>query len=245
MYKESIKIKEYFEKLYKSSKFEFYKIAEQNIINENKMFIVTANPETIMSSEENKSLKKALLDRNTSIIPDGIGVVKGAKMLGYSVFETIPGVELCTKLFEICNQYKKSIFLFGAKQEIVLKLSEKIKVDYPNANICGFENGYVNNKQEIMEKISTLKPDVVLVALGIPQQEILIYNNLNKFNKGIFVGVGGSFDVLSGTKKRAPKLFRKLHIEWLYRIMKEPKRLKRFFKSNIKYIFKIKKEVQR
>ena len=192
-----------------------------------------------MFSEENETLKKALLDENTTIIPDGIGIVKGAKMLGYSVPEAIPGVELCSKLFEYCNQYKKSIFLFGAKPEIVLKLSEKIKTDYPNAVICGIENGYVENKQEIMEKISTQNPDVVLVALGIPHQEILIYNNLNIFNKGIFVGVGGSFDVLSGAKKRAPKLFRKLHLEWLYRILKEPKRLKRFFKSNIEYLFKI------
>lgn len=192
-----------------------------------------------MFSEENETLKKALLDENTTIIPDGIGIVKGAKMLGYSVPETIPGVELCSKLFEYCNQYKKSIFLFGAKPEIVLKLSKKIKTDYPNAVICGIENGYVENKQEIMEKISAQNPDVVLVALGIPHQEILIYNNLSKFHKGIFVGVGGSFDVLSGVKKRAPKLFRKLHLEWLYRILKEPKRLKRFFKSNTKFLLNI------
>ena len=216
-------------------------MVEQNIIKEKKMFIVTANPETIMIAEENKDFKNALLSQNTTIIADGIGIVKGANILGYSVLETIPGVELCTQLFEYCNQYKKSIFLFGATQEIVFKLSEKIKTDYPNSNICGFENGYTPNKQEVMEKISILKPDVVLVALGIPQQELLIYDNLNKFNKGIFVGVGGSFDVLSGAKKRAPKLFRKLHLEWFYRILKEPKRLKRFFKNNVKYLFAIKK----
>ena len=243
MCKESIKIREYFEKLYKNTKNEFNKIVEQNLINGTKMFIVTANPETIMFSEENETLKKALLDKNTTIIPDGIGIVKGAKMLGYTVPGTIPGVELCTNLFEYCNRYKKSVFLFGAKPEVVLKLSEKIQIDYPNINICGFENGYVEDKQVVMENISNLQPDVVLVALGIPQQEILIYNNLNKFKKGIFVGVGGSFDVLSGTKKRAPKFFIKFHIEWLYRILKEPKRFKRFFKSNVRYIFKLKQEV--
>lgn len=238
-----IKIKAYFEKLYKSTKESFFEIVKQNIINEKKMFIVTANPETIMTSEQNNDFKEALLDENTTIIPDGIGTVKGAKMLGYHVEETIPGVELCTKLFEYCNQYSKNIFLLGAKQEVLEKLVNVLERNYPNAHICGYENGYVENKQAVFDKIPNLEPDVVLVALGIPEQELLIYKNLNQFNKGIFVGVGGSFDVLSGTKKRAPKIFIKLHLEWLYRILKEPKRLKRFFNSNVKYILKIKKEV--
>ena len=238
-----IKIKAYFEKLYKSTKESFFEIVKQNIINEKKMFIVTANPETIMTSEQNNDFKKALLDENTTIIPDGIGTVKGAKMLGYHVEGTIPGVELCTKLFEYCNQYSKNIFLLGAKQEVLEKLVNVLERNYPNAHICGYENGYVENKQAVFDKIPNLEPDVVLVALGIPEQELLIYKNLNQFNKGIFVGVGGSFDVLSGTKKRAPKIFIKLHLEWLYRILKEPKRLKRFFNSNVKYILKIKKEV--
>lgn len=232
-------MKKYFERLYKYTKNDFYEILRQNLINDKKMFIVTANPETVMIAENNAILKNALLDENTTIVPDGIGIVKGARILNYNISETIPGVDLCTKLFEFCNQYKKSIFLFGAKQEIVQKLSEKIKQDYPNTIICGFENGYVKNRQEVMEKISSLKPDVVLVALGIPNQEILIYNNLNNFNKGIFIGVGGSFDVLSGAKRRAPKFFIRLHIEWLYRIIIEPKRLKRFIQSNLCYVIKI------
>ena len=95
-----------------------------------------------------------------------------------------------------------------------------------------------------MEKISKLKPDILLVALGIPMQEELIYRHMNEFNKGIIVGVGGTFDVLSGTKKRAPKIFIKLNLEWLYRIIKEPSRLKRFWNNNVKFIFKVRKEKQ-
>lgn len=229
----------YFEKIYKGSKNEFHKLVRKNLKSNTKMFIVTANPETLMIAEEDDNLKKALLDNNTTIIADGIGVVKGAKMLSYNIEETIPGVELCSKLFEYCNELKKSIFLLGAKDETVSKLVNIINSKYPNAIVCGYENGYVEDKQSVFNKIETLHPDIVLVALGIPQQELLIYNNLDKFNKGIFVGVGGSFDVLSGTKKRAPKMFRKLYLEWLYRIMSEPKRLKRFFSSNVKYILKI------
>lgn len=238
-------MKEYFDKLYKNSKEEFFNQINDFLINEDKKFIVTANPETLMIAENNSSFKKALLDSNTLIIADGIGVVKGAKMLNYNIKETIPGVELCTKLFEYCDKFNKSIFLFGAKEEIAKKLVDVINTKYPKAKVCGYENGYVKDKQKVFKKISLSKPDVVLVALGIPDQELLIYKNLDKFTKGIFVGVGGSFDVLSGAKKRAPKLFRNLHLEWLYRILKEPKRLKRFFNSNVKYIFKLYTEKRR
>ena len=92
-----------------------------------------------------------------------------------------------------------------------------------------------------MEEIIKLKPDILFVALGIPYQEKLIGKYYNKFKKGIFIGVGGSFDVLSGTKKRAPRLFIKLKLEWLYRIICEPKRLKRFFKYNVKFLFRSKR----
>lgn len=233
---------EYFKKIYKNSSAEFNQIVKSSLTNDNKMFIVTANPETLMIAEENNNLKKALLDNNTTIIADGIGIVKGAKLLHHTINETIPGVELCSKLFEYCNELKKSIFLFGSKEEVTSKLVELIKSKYPDLIISGYENGYVKDKQAVFNKLVSIKPDVILVALGIPHQELLIYDNLDNFDKGIFVGVGGSFDVLSGTKKRAPKIFRKLHLEWFYRIMREPKRLKRFFNSNIKYIFRILKE---
>lgn len=233
---------EYFTKIYKDSADSFHNLVKSNLSNNRKMFIVTANPETLMIAEKNYDFKSTLLDDATTIIADGIGIVKGSKMLKHDIKETIPGVELCTKLFEYCNELQKSIFLLGAKEEVVSRLVQVINSNYPNAKVCGYENGYVHNKQDVFKKIINLNPDVVLVALGIPDQELLIYNNLSNFNKGIFVGVGGSFDVLSGSKKRAPKCFRNLHLEWLYRIMKEPKRCRRFFNSNIKYILKINNE---
>ncbi len=236
-------MQEYFKKIYQNSANEFHNLVKENMQNNKKMFIVTANPETLMIAENTKDFKNVLLDKGTTIIADGIGIVKGAKILKKNIKETIPGIELCSKLFEYCNELNKSIFLFGAKEEIVNKLSNIIKTDYPNATLLGYENGYVEDKQKVFDKMAELNPDVVLVALGIPLQEILIFDNLDKFTKGIFVGVGGSFDVLSGFKKRAPKLMRNCHLEWLYRLIKEPKRCKRFFQSNIKYIFKLKKEV--
>lgn len=237
-------MEEYFKRIYNKKANEFYTLVENNLLNNEKMFIVTANPETLMMAEKEEELKTALLDEHTTIIADGIGIVKGAKIINCSIPETIPGIELCSKLFEFCNAERKKIFLFGAKAEILDKLVNKINSKYPNIDICGYENGYVKNSNSVFDKIVELKPDVILVALGIPEQELLIYKNINRFNKGIFVGVGGSFDVLSGAKKRAPKVFRKFHLEWLYRILREPKRLKRFFNSNIKYIFYLRKNSQ-
>ena len=232
---------EFFRKLYKNKEKEFFYEMKENLYKDRRMFIVTANPEAFMYGEKDDSVKKLLLSEKTTVVADGIGIVKAAKMLNIEVPERIPGIDIAQQLLEFGNDLKKSIFLFGAKEEIVSKLVEVIQSKYPNAIISGYENGYVKEKQTVFDKIASLNPDVVLVALGIPQQELLIYNNLNNFNKGIFIGVGGSFDVLSGTKKRAPKIFRRMHLEWLYRILKEPKRFKRFFNSNVKYIFKIRK----
>lgn len=235
-------MREYFEKVYSDTEEAFHNLVEKNIKDNNKMFIVTANPETLMIAEENKEFKDCLLNDETIIVPDGIGVIKGMKMCGYETNGTITGVELAKKTIEFANKEKKSIYLFGAKKETIEKMKELLENTYPDVILAGVQDGYVEDKQKVFDDIIEKKPDVVLVALGIPNQELIIYNNLDKFDKGIFIGVGGTFDVLSGMKKRAPKIFIKLHLEWLYRIVREPKRLKRFFKSNVRYLLEIKKE---
>ena len=203
-------MKYYFDKMYKDSAEKFYSLIKDNLNNNKKTFIVTANPETFSYGKE-EDFNELLLDDNTTIVPDGIGIVKASRMLGYDVKERIPGVDIAVKLLEYSNELKKKVYLFGAKQEIIDKMKEVIDSKYPDAE------------------------------LGIPNQEKLIYKHLKEFKKGIFIGVGGSFDVISGSKKRAPKLFVKLNIEWLYRICKEPSRLKRFWNNNVKFIFKIQK----
>ena len=96
----------------------------------------------------------------------------------------------------------------------------------------------------LFKRIKNISPDIVLVALGVPKQELLIAKHYDNFSKGIFVGVGGTFDVISGTKKRAPKIIQKLNIEWLYRIIGNKERIKRFYDSNVKFIFKLRKLVK-
>lgn len=234
-------MKEYFDKLYKEDFNSFIKELDENVRQDKKTFVITANPETLMIGTENPIFDMILKSEDTIIVPDGIGVVKAANMLGMPLKERITGVEIVQELFKILNEEKKSLYLLGAKREVIEQLVSKVKVDYPNINIVGYQDGYVQDKDAVFEEIVALKPDAVLVALGIPAQEILIHKYYDRFEKGIFIGVGGSFDVLSGTKKRAPEIFIKLNLEWLYRITKEPKRFKRFYDSNIKFIGKIRK----
>lgn len=234
-------MKKYFNKLYMDGETEFYNEIETDLKDEKRKFIVTANPETFMIGERDPEMEKLLLDNDTTLVPDGIGIVKAAQMLHYSISERIAGIDIANKLLEYGHQQKKEVYLFGAKPEVIKDLVKVIREKYPNLNIAGTDNGYVNDKDVVFEKMKKLQPDIILVALGIPVQEKLIYKHLKDFNKGIFVGVGGSFDVISGHKKRAPQIFINLKLEWLYRIITEPQRLKRFYESNVKFIFKIRR----
>ena len=231
-------MKEYLSNLYTGSKESYYNYLLDLLHDESKEFIITVNPETIMTAYKNDTIASILQDKSNSLVPDGIAVVKKAKQLGIPVKERITGVDISEYLLQKGNDLYKSIFLYGAKEEVVSDLVKVINKKYPNLDVLGYSNGYIENKDQVFEIIKNLKPDICLVALGIPNQELIINKHLKEFSKGIFIGVGGTFDVLSGHKKRAPKIFIKCHLEWLYRLIKEPKRLKRFWQNNIKFMLK-------
>lgn len=232
---------DYIKKTYRGTKEEFLRELEGKLLNGEKAFIVTANPETFMKADKSLEFDKILKNDETTIIADGIGVVKGASIINVDIKERIPGVEVSYGLLKLANKYKKSLYLLGASKEVIELTVNKIKNEYPNIKLLGYTDGYVPDKDKVFDDIVELAPDIVLVALGVPVQEILIGKHYDKFNKGIFVGVGGTFDVMSGTVKRAPKIFIKLNLEWLYRIAGDKTRMKRFYDSNIKFIFEIKK----
>ncbi len=222
-------------KVYSDSSDSYYIKLSKYLDTNTKKFIITANPETIMIAKDNKEFKK-VLKSDVEIIPDGIGIIYAAKILKIKLKERITGYDTMVNLFKLANQKKKSIYLFGSEEEVVQKSVDKIKKEYPKIVIKGFSNGYIKDKDKVFKEIIKKEPDICLVALGIPQQELLINKYFDKAKKGIFIGVGGSFDVYSETKKRAPKLFIKLNLEWLYRLLKEPGRIKRFYNNNIKFI---------
>lgn len=231
----------YIEKTYRQGKKQFFEVIKENLINEKKMFIVTANPETFMKADSIDEFDKALRDPETTIVPDGIGVVKAANYIGIDLKERITGVDISYELLRIANEYNKTIYLLGASKEVIELVVKNIGKEYPNVKIVGYKDGYVEDKDRVFEDIVKVQPDIILVALGVPKQEILISKHYSKFSKGIFVGVGGTFDIISGTKKRAPIIIQKLNIEWLYRIFGNKERMKRFWDSNVKFIFEIKK----
>lgn len=235
-------MKTYFEKLENVYKKEFVEELKQKIQRQEKCFVITANPEIFMLAKRYEEIHQILCDKKSVMVADGIGLIFAGKKIGFDLKERIPGVEICEELLQYANETKRSVFLFGAAPEVMEMLVKKIHLDYSGIDLCGYENGYVKDKDAVFLQMQKLKPDIVLVALGMPLQEKLIYRHLEGFSKGIFIGVGGSFDVLSGYKKRAPQIFVKLNLEWLYRIGKEPKRLKRFWDNNVKFWFQIKRE---
>lgn len=209
----------------------------ESLKNEEKEFIITANTE--IYSLDHLNIKKILNNRKYIVVCDGIRLKNVVEKILNKPIQKITGIDISTNLLEMANKNKHSLYVYGSSKENINKLSEVLKIKYPNINVLGLDNGFTNKSKDVAAKIASLKPDIILVALGVPKQELFIFENYNKFEKGIFIGVGGSLDVISGLKSRAPKLFIKMNLEWLYRIMKEPKRISKFISSNIKFYLKV------
>ncbi len=233
----SDKMREYFEKLYDKTMAELVpellKRLEQELP---PILVVTANPEILMLGQRLPSYDGILRDPETLIVADGIGVVKAAKMLGLPPLTRIPGVELVEKLLAALAPRRGKIFLYGAKPEVMEALLTKIKQAYPDLQIVGAYHGYGQNEAGLQAEIAATQPDLVLAALGAPRQETFLAQCRKSLSQGILIGVGGSFDVISGQKRRAPKIWRKLNLEWAYRLLHEPKRLGRFVRNNLGFL---------
>ncbi|MGM9986038.1 MAG: WecB/TagA/CpsF family glycosyltransferase [Bacillaceae bacterium] len=194
-----------------------------------KTFVVTANPEIVMHALEDKQYEQILKEKADYVIADGIGVIRGAQLLGTPLPERVPGVEILANLLQFANEAGKSVYFVGAKPEVVEMAVANTKKTYPNVKIAGFHHGFFKDGEDgaILADIKEKQPDLVFVGLGFPRQERWIANAMEQCEKGIFMGVGGSIDILAGTVKRAPKVWQTLNIEWLYRLVKQPSRWRR------------------
>jgi N-acetylglucosaminyldiphosphoundecaprenol N-acetyl-beta-D-mannosaminyltransferase len=193
-------------------------------------FIVTANPEIVMQTRVDENYKASVLNADY-IIPDGAGVVIASKLLGEPIEERVTGFDLMFRLLSYAEKHNLSCYFLGAKQEANDRAVNRVRSEYPGIRIAGSHHGYFTNDAEIAKEIAETKPDFIFVALGFPKQENWIASHQHLFDKGIFMGVGGVFDILAGEAKRAPRAWIKLNLEWLYRLIKQPFRWKRILKA--------------
>lgn len=194
-----------------------------------KVNIVSGNPEILLNGMKNNKLKESFNAETSLIIPDGIGTVLASKIVKDPVKEKIAGIDVVKEILIKSEKEKKSIYLLGAEEEVLVKCIENIKKQHPSLNIAGSHNGFfdLNNCEDIIEDIKSKDIYAIFVAMGSPRQEIFIDKILHDSNIKIFMGVGGVFDVFAGKVNRAPKWMISLGLEWLYRTIKEPFRIKR------------------
>ncbi|OCS83293.1 WecB/TagA/CpsF family glycosyltransferase [Caryophanon tenue] len=191
-----------------------------------KALVVAINPEKIMKAKEDPSLM-ALLNNAEIQIPDGIGVILASKLQKGQITARVTGVDMMLRLCEEGAKRGKPIFLYGGKPGVADKAKAKLEEMYPGIQIVGTQDGYEKDNEVVRARINAVKPDLLFVAMGSPRQENWINDNRDTLHPTIYQGVGGSFDVLAGTVKRAPEFWQKANLEWFYRLVKEPSRIGR------------------
>lgn len=192
-------------------------------------YVVTPNPEIVMLAKENPALKEALAGADI-VLPDGAGIIKGAAILGRPMKEKVPGIDFACGVMARLAERGGSVYLFGAKPGVAEAAAETLRTKFPGLVISGTSDGYFSDDGPIIEKIKDAAPDFLLVCLGAPKQELWMAKMSGKLPVGLMVGLGGSLDVFAGTVKRAPEAWQKLDLEWLYRLIKEPRRIGRMMK---------------
>lgn len=214
-------------------------------INDDKShLIVTPNPEIVLESRHDPEFKNILNQASLSV-PDGFGLILASHYLKKKLKQRIAGVDLMLKICQMAANNNKSVYLLGARGRVGEKTAEKLLVKFPALKIAGVENGFRFwgwrlPDRLLVEKIKRAKPDILLVAFGAPKQEKWLYYHLPKIpSLKIGMGVGGSFDYISGRVRRAPLACRKLGLEWLFRLLVQPWRLPRILNATLRFSHEI------
>lgn len=196
-----------------------------------KNMIFTPNPEFVMNALDDERFMK-ILNESSLNIADGIGIVIGGKILGYKIKERVAGFDLVQSVFNKIKNTDKTVYFLGSNEENINLAKKMMEQKHKGLKIVGVRNGYFKDEEGklIIEEINKLSPDLLLVGLGSPRQEKWIYDNKNIIRAKVMMGIGGSFDVMSGNVKRAPKIFINLNLEWFYRLITQPTRFKRMLK---------------
>ncbi len=205
-----------------------------DFISDKKQILIAINAEKII----NRNPKLETIINNNIGYADGIGAVKALKKKGARNAIKIPGCEVWLDIIKKFEN-EKTFYFLGSSNEVIENTIEKLKIEFPNINILNFRNGFLKEgeKEILIKDLKETQPDIVFVAQGTPRQEYLM-EELLKEHPALYMGLGGSFDVYTGNVKRAPKVFIKFGLEWLYRLLLQPTRIKRQIVL-IKFFFKL------
>jgi N-acetylglucosaminyldiphosphoundecaprenol N-acetyl-beta-D-mannosaminyltransferase len=189
---------------------------------------VTPNPEIVWACQNDPAVMDAVTGADL-VLADGVGITKAAKKLGRPLPCRVAGADWFFRMLETCAGEGKRVFFLGGKPGVAELAKEKAEALYPGLVVCGTRDGYFQSDEAALEAIKEAKPNFIAVCLGAPKQELWMARNAGKLEGVLLAGLGGCLDVLAGTVKRAPKIFQKAGLEWLYRVIRQPSRLKRLF----------------
>lgn len=189
-------------------------------------YVVTPNPEIVMICRKDPEAAEAVAGAALTI-PDGIGVIYAAKLRHTPLKEKVPGCDFTLALLEKMAAAGRSVYLLGAKPGVAEKAGENLAARFPGLRIAGTHDGYFQDDGPVVAEIAAAAPDLLLVCLGAPKQEKWMHRHAAALNAGLMIGAGGSMDVYAGVAERAPERWQRAGLEWLYRLLKEPKRIGR------------------
>lgn len=195
-----------------------------------KGYVVTPNPEIVYLTLDDPAFRM-VVNNAALVLPDGIGIIYAARILGQALFGRVTGIDFADLLMHRMAQEQLRLFLLGAKPGVAEAAADQLQKKHPGLVISGCHDGYFKDEQDAVDAVNAAGgADVVFVCLGAPKQERFMSVWLDKLDATLLCGLGGSLDVFAGTVKRAPALFSRLGLEWLYRLCKEPWRFKRMLK---------------
>lgn len=190
--------------------------------------VITANAEMIIQANNNPLLMNAM-KKAALVIPDGAGVILAAKYYRMNMPERVAGYDLSQELLNVAAQKRYRVYFLGAAPGVAEQAKQNAERKYPGVNIVGVTDGYFSAEEqdEVIKKIITAQPDILLAALGVPRQELWLEAQLDTLAVPVCIGVGGTFDVMAGNVKRAPLWMQRSHLEWFYRLIRQPQRITR------------------
>ena len=188
-------------------------------------YIVTANPEIVLRCREDAAYAAAVNGAKL-VLADGVGDLCAARILGTPLPGRVAGADLVPRLLARLAERSGSVFLYGARPGVAERAGESLQSACPGLRIAGTENGYISDETALLEALEREKPDLLLLGLGAPRQELWMAENRQR-TPAVMIGVGGLLDVFAGDIPRAPEAWQRLGLEWLYRLLREPRRFKR------------------